>query len=61
MGQNLCPTLHAFCTTHDKMPGTFLTPLNHRKLLSWRKDRIAEVEADTRMILRALNLRALSC
>ena len=47
--------LHAHCVTHDEMVGTFRTPLSHEKLLAWWKDRIAEVNAGTRMILILLD------
>ncbi|KAH8911490.1 acetyltransferase [Coniochaeta sp. PMI_546] len=43
--------LHASCITHDRMIGTFLPPLHHEKLLSWWKERIAEVNAGTRVIV----------
>lgn len=47
--------LHASCVTHDHMMGTFLPPLNHEKLLAWWKDRIAEANAGTRLILLLLS------
>jgi ribosomal protein S18 acetylase RimI-like enzyme len=47
--------LHASCITHDRMIGTFLPPLHHEKLLSWWKERIAEVNAGTRVIVLLLN------
>ncbi|KAB5545948.1 acetyltransferase [Coniochaeta sp. 2T2.1] len=46
--------LHASCITHDHMIGTFLPPLHHEKLLSWWKERIAEVSAGTRVIVLLL-------
>lgn len=42
--------LHASCITHDHAIATFIPPLSHEKLLSWWKDRIAEVSAGTRLI-----------
>lgn len=42
--------LHAGCITHDRTLATFLPPLSHEKLLSWWKERIAEVSSDTRVI-----------
>lgn len=36
------------------MIGTFLPPLNHEKLLAWWKERIAEVNAGTRVIILLL-------
>jgi GNAT superfamily N-acetyltransferase len=47
--------LHASCITHDRMIGTFLPPLHHEKLLSWWKERIAEVNAGTRVIVLLLH------
>jgi len=47
--------LHASCITHDRMVGTFLPPLHHEKLLAWWKERIAEVNAGTRVIVLLLN------
>jgi GNAT superfamily N-acetyltransferase len=47
--------LHASCITHDRMIGTFLPPLHHEKLLSWWKERIAEVNAGTRVIVLLLS------
>jgi len=47
--------LHASCITHDRMIGTFLPPLHHEKLLSWWKERIAEVNGGTRVIVLLLN------
>ncbi len=47
--------LHGSCINHDGMLGTFLTPLSYEKLLAWWKDRIAEVNAGTRMILILLD------
>jgi len=47
--------LHASCITQDHMIGTFLPPLHHEKLLSWWKDRIAEVNAGTRVIVLLLS------
>lgn len=47
--------IHAQCITHDKIMATFLPPLSHEKLLSWWKDRIAEVTAGTRLMLILLD------
>lgn len=47
--------LHASCITHDRMIGTFLPPLHHEKLLAWWKERIAEVNAGTRVIVLLLS------
>lgn len=46
--------LQASCVTHDRLSSSFLPPLNHEKLLSWWKDRIAECNAGTRLILLLL-------
>lgn len=42
--------LHAGCITHDRSLATFLPPLSHEKLLTWWKERIAEVNGGTRVI-----------
>lgn len=42
--------LHAGCITHDRTLATFLPPLSHEKLLTWWKERIAEVNGGTRVI-----------
>lgn len=42
--------LHASCITHDRLTATFLPPLSHEKLLSWWKDRIAEITQGTRLM-----------
>jgi hypothetical protein len=42
--------LHAGCITHDRTVATFLPPLSHEKLLTWWKERIAEVVNGTRVI-----------
>lgn len=42
--------IHAACITHDRTIATFLPPLSHEKLLSWWKERIAEVNDGTRLI-----------
>jgi hypothetical protein len=48
--------LHASCVTHDHLIGDFLPPLNHEKLLSWWRERIAEASvAATRIILLLLS------
>ena len=52
--QHLIPylaALHGSCITNDRMSGSFLPPLNHEKLLTWWRDRIAEVAAGTRVII----------
>jgi len=46
--------LHGSCITNDQMVGTFLPPLNHEKLLNWWKDRIAEVNGGSRVIILLL-------
>ena len=43
--------LHGSCITHDRTISTFLPPLNHEKLLSYWKEKIAEVGAGTRAII----------
>lgn len=43
--------IHASCITHDRTIATFLPPLSHEKLLSWWKERIAEVKDGLRLIL----------
>ena len=43
--------LQGSCITHDRTISTFLPPLNHEKLLSYWKEKIAEVAAGTRAIL----------
>jgi len=47
--------LHANCITHDATMATFLPPLNHEKLLTWWKDRIAESNLGTRLIMLLLD------
>ncbi|OAA32294.1 Acyl-CoA N-acyltransferase [Moelleriella libera RCEF 2490] len=42
--------IQASCITHDRTIATFLPPLSHEKLLSWWKERIAEVSDGTRHI-----------
>ncbi|KAG6001491.1 hypothetical protein E4U54_001075 [Claviceps lovelessii] len=42
--------LHASCITHDRTMATFLPPLSHEKLLTWWKERIAEVNDGKRRI-----------
>ncbi|PHH87475.1 hypothetical protein CDD83_8830 [Cordyceps sp. RAO-2017] len=42
--------IHASCITHDRAIATFLPPLSHEKLLSWWKERIAEVNDGKRLI-----------
>ncbi|KAI9171207.1 Acetyltransferase [Paramyrothecium foliicola] len=42
--------IHASCITHDRTIATFLPPLSHEKLLSWWKERIAEVNDGKRLI-----------
>ncbi|RDA91675.1 hypothetical protein CP533_0065 [Ophiocordyceps camponoti-saundersi (nom. inval.)] len=42
--------IHASCITHDRAMATFLPPLSHEKLLSWWKERIAEVSGGRRLI-----------
>ncbi|RDA88091.1 hypothetical protein CP532_5280 [Ophiocordyceps camponoti-leonardi (nom. inval.)] len=42
--------IHASCITHDRAIATFLPPLSHEKLLSWWKERIAEVSGGKRLI-----------
>lgn len=42
--------IHASCITHDRTMATFLPPLSHEKLLTWWKERIAEVNDGKRHI-----------
>lgn len=42
--------IHASCITHDRTIATFLPPLSHDKLLTWWKQRIAEIADGTRII-----------
>ncbi|OAQ63213.1 GCN5-related N-acetyltransferase (GNAT) domain-containing protein [Pochonia chlamydosporia 170] len=42
--------IHASCITQDRTIATFLPPLSHEKLLSWWKERIAEVNDGKRQI-----------
>ncbi|UNI21775.1 hypothetical protein JDV02_007731 [Purpureocillium takamizusanense] len=42
--------IHASCITQDRAIATFLPPLSHEKLLSWWKERIAEVHDGKRHI-----------
>ncbi|KAK3353604.1 hypothetical protein B0T25DRAFT_217640 [Lasiosphaeria hispida] len=46
--------LHASCITVDHMVGPFLPPLTNEKLLPWWKERIAEVNQGTRVIVLLL-------
>lgn len=43
--------MHASCITQDRTMATFLPPLSHEKLLSWWKERIAEVKDKKRLIM----------
>ncbi|KAK0645667.1 hypothetical protein B0T16DRAFT_390245 [Cercophora newfieldiana] len=55
--QQLIPwiaALHASCITQDHMVGPFLPPLTNEKLLPWWRERIAEVNAGTRVIVLLL-------
>ena len=47
--------IHASCITHDRTIATFLPPLSHEKLLTWWKERIAEVNDGKRLIFILLN------
>ncbi|EFY98431.1 hypothetical protein MHUMG1_04839 [Metarhizium humberi] len=42
--------IHASCITQDRTMATFLPPLSHEKLLTWWKERIAEVNDGKRLI-----------
>ncbi|OAA47743.1 Acyl-CoA N-acyltransferase [Metarhizium rileyi] len=42
--------IHASCITQDRSIATFLPPLSHEKLLTWWKERIAEVKDGKRLI-----------
>lgn len=42
--------IHASCITQDRTIATFVPPLSHDKLLSWWKERIAEVVNGVRLI-----------
>lgn len=42
--------IHASCITHDRTMATFLPPLSHEKLLTWWKERIAEINDGTRLM-----------
>ncbi|KAK3390207.1 hypothetical protein B0H63DRAFT_108474 [Podospora didyma] len=46
--------LHASCITVDHMIGPFLPPLTNEKLLPWWKERIAEANQGTRVIVLLL-------
>jgi len=46
--------LHASCITIDHMIGPFLPPLTNEKLLPWWKERIAEANHGTRVIVLLL-------
>ncbi|KAM7203512.1 acetyltransferase [Rhypophila sp. PSN 637] len=46
--------LHASCITQDRMIGPFLPPLTNEKLLPWWKERIAEANHGTRVIVLLL-------
>lgn len=46
--------IHGECITIDKMTGTFLSPLDIEQMLKWWKDRIAEANAGTRIIIMLL-------
>jgi ribosomal protein S18 acetylase RimI-like enzyme len=47
--------LQASCISQDGYIATFLPPLSHEKLLAWWRDRIAEVNNGTRVILLLLD------
>jgi GNAT superfamily N-acetyltransferase len=47
--------LYASCITQDGLVATFLPPLSHDKLLAWWRERIAESNAGTRVILLLLD------
>ncbi|QPC79515.1 hypothetical protein HYE68_010267 [Fusarium pseudograminearum] len=47
--------IHASCITHDRTIADFLPPLSHEKLLTWWKERIAEVADGKRLIFILLN------
>ncbi|KAG5995794.1 hypothetical protein E4U52_007772 [Claviceps spartinae] len=52
--------LHGSCITHDRTMATFLPPLSHEKLLTWWKERMAEVSEGKRymwMLVSELNIR----
>jgi ribosomal protein S18 acetylase RimI-like enzyme len=42
--------IHASCITQDRTIATFLPPLSHEKLLTWWKERMAEVNDGKRLI-----------
>lgn len=46
--------LHASCMTMDRMIGPFLPPLENGKLLGWWRERIAESNQGTRVIVLLL-------
>ncbi|CCC06980.1 hypothetical protein SMACR_01004 [Sordaria macrospora] len=46
--------LHASCMTMDRMIGPFLPPLENGKLLGWWRERIAESNRGTRVIVLLL-------
>jgi GNAT superfamily N-acetyltransferase len=46
--------LHASCITLDHMVGPFLPPLTNEKLLPWWKERLAEANNGTRIIVLLL-------
>ncbi|KAK0701832.1 hypothetical protein B0T26DRAFT_659649 [Lasiosphaeria miniovina] len=46
--------LHASCITIDHMIGPFLPPLTNEKLLPWWKERLAEANQGTRVIVLLL-------
>lgn len=47
--------IHASCITHDRTIATFLPPLSHEKLLTWWKERIAEINDGTRVMYLLLD------
>lgn len=42
--------IHASVITHDRTIATFLPPLSHEKLLTWWKERIAEINDGKRLM-----------
>ncbi|CEJ84514.1 hypothetical protein VHEMI03498 [[Torrubiella] hemipterigena] len=47
--------IHASCITQDRTIATFLPPLSHDKLLTWWKQRIAEINDGTRVMYLLLD------
>lgn len=47
--------IHASCITHDRTIATFLPPLSNGKLLTWWKERIAEVTNGSRLMYLLLD------